>query len=193
MRSPARPDTRGINMPTPPPAKHPAIKVSVAPSQPRTGAAAAAEAAANPTAAVTTKLSPPTVRTAATHPAAEANTSIPATMPETASTKRGRPSRRSNWCTKAITTAPPKAAGSHLRSGSTPIITTETTAPKPHRANTTEEVRGVGSAMSQGQPTATAIIRTKITPTRSEEHTSELQSRGHLVCRLLLEKKKKTK
>src|SRR5207253_7757666 len=26
--------------------------------------------------------------------------------------------------------------------------------------------------------------------TRSEEHTSELQSRGHLVCRLLLEKKK---
>src|SRR5690625_6937682 len=27
-------------------------------------------------------------------------------------------------------------------------------------------------------------------PSRSEEHTSELQSRGHLVCRLLLEKKK---
>src|SRR5437870_4872999 len=27
---------------------------------------------------------------------------------------------------------------------------------------------------------------------RSEEHTSELQSRGHLVCRLLLEKKKPT-
>src|SRR5207253_3828015 len=26
---------------------------------------------------------------------------------------------------------------------------------------------------------------------RSEEHTSELQSRGHLVCRLLLEKKKR--
>src|SRR5690625_7076277 len=28
-------------------------------------------------------------------------------------------------------------------------------------------------------------------PRRSEEHTSELQSRGHLVCRLLLEKKNK--
>src|SRR3989449_4879998 len=28
--------------------------------------------------------------------------------------------------------------------------------------------------------------------TRSEEHTSELQSRLHLVCRLLLEKKKQT-
>src|SRR6266498_3036805 len=30
-------------------------------------------------------------------------------------------------------------------------------------------------------------------PRRSEEHTSELQSRPHLVCRLLLEKKKKPK
>src|SRR2546422_4497644 len=30
-------------------------------------------------------------------------------------------------------------------------------------------------------------------PARSEEHTSELQSRLHLVCRLLLEKKKKKK
>src|SRR5258708_29521454 len=29
------------------------------------------------------------------------------------------------------------------------------------------------------------------TPARSEEHTSELQSPDHLVCRLLLEKKKK--
>src|SRR5437870_9690924 len=34
--------------------------------------------------------------------------------------------------------------------------------------------------------------RNRIVPEvgRSEEHTSELQSRGHLVCRLLLEKKK---
>src|SRR3712207_6846586 len=29
-----------------------------------------------------------------------------------------------------------------------------------------------------------------VTPNRSEEHTSELQSRQYLVCRLLLEKKK---
>src|SRR5439155_14234182 len=35
--------------------------------------------------------------------------------------------------------------------------------------------------------------RTGCTFVRSEEHTSELQSRGHLVCRLLLEKKKKKK
>src|SRR5690625_5932342 len=35
------------------------------------------------------------------------------------------------------------------------------------------------------------IGTTKVCAVRSEEHTSELQSRGHLVCRLLLEKKKK--
>src|SRR5690625_6795959 len=32
-------------------------------------------------------------------------------------------------------------------------------------------------------------VRRKLLWERSEEHTSELQSRGHLVCRLLLEKK----
>src|SRR2546422_4934397 len=36
----------------------------------------------------------------------------------------------------------------------------------------------------------TVRMRFKL-PARSEEHTSELQSRLHLVCRLLLEKKKK--
>src|SRR3712207_7730375 len=35
-------------------------------------------------------------------------------------------------------------------------------------------------------------VRTRGEPQRSEEHTSELQSRQYLVCRLLLEKKKKT-
>src|SRR5947207_9836636 len=34
--------------------------------------------------------------------------------------------------------------------------------------------------------------RAGCSPTRSEEHTSELQSHSDLVCRLLLEKKKKT-
>src|SRR2546422_7193050 len=35
--------------------------------------------------------------------------------------------------------------------------------------------------------------RSAVLEERSEEHTSELQSRLHLVCRLLLEKKKKNK
>src|SRR5690625_5847662 len=42
---------------------------------------------------------------------------------------------------------------------------------------------------------ANAIVMemaSEVLPVRSEEHTSELQSRGHLVCRLLLEKKNST-
>src|SRR2546428_6203099 len=34
------------------------------------------------------------------------------------------------------------------------------------------------------------LVAAKVTEARSEEHTSELQSRSDLVCRLLLEKKK---
>src|SRR2546422_7062443 len=41
--------------------------------------------------------------------------------------------------------------------------------------------------LSKGTGYTVATIET---PIRSEEHTSELQSRLHLVCRLLLEKKK---
>src|SRR5690625_6698192 len=41
----------------------------------------------------------------------------------------------------------------------------------------------VPAARRRGLQTAVAFLA------RSEEHTSELQSRGHLVCRLLLEKK----
>src|SRR3712207_8441336 len=36
-----------------------------------------------------------------------------------------------------------------------------------------------------------ALVNPPSTSSRSEEHTSELQSRQYLVCRLLLEKKKK--
>src|SRR5439155_16405477 len=56
---------------------------------------------------------------------------------------------------------------------------------------------------SAGRPTVSShtaargrrstVARSRTSPARSEEHTSELQSRGHLVCRLLLEKKKKKK
>src|SRR5436305_7279492 len=55
--------------------------------------------------------------------------------------------------------------------------------------------RSVGSA--EGRPSLTRRSRVGVarprTSVRSEEHTSELQSRPHLVCRLLLEKKKKKK
>src|SRR5438105_15685897 len=39
-------------------------------------------------------------------------------------------------------------------------------------------------------PKIILLLSKIISPTRSEEHTSELQSRVELVCRLLLEKKK---
>src|SRR5205814_10594910 len=40
--------------------------------------------------------------------------------------------------------------------------------------------------------TKTPSVSFRVCPGRSEEHTSELQSLRHLVCRLLLEKKKNT-
>src|SRR2546429_9544884 len=46
--------------------------------------------------------------------------------------------------------------------------------------------RSSSSATASPRP----LSVTTTTPARSEEHTSELQSRLHLVCRLLLEKKK---
>src|SRR5690348_18101260 len=48
--------------------------------------------------------------------------------------------------------------------------------------------RGTASGCASGITAA----RRRTTCWRSEEHTSELQSPVHLVCRLLLEKKKKT-
>src|SRR2546422_8945686 len=44
--------------------------------------------------------------------------------------------------------------------------------------------------MAPPAPT-TCVTQSALNVQRSEEHTSELQSRLHLVCRLLLEKKKK--
>src|SRR6478752_1040823 len=49
--------------------------------------------------------------------------------------------------------------------------------------------RGRGPARPAAGPRSSPSVRR---PVRSEAHTSELQSRLHLVCRLLLEKKKKT-
>src|SRR5690625_5837170 len=82
----------------------------------------------------------------------------------------------------------------------------------PMMISTTRKVIEVWKTLSTSMSTASAprvassvgtrpILRVRIgatnteviaSATRSEEHTSELQSRGHLVCRLLLEKKKKT-
>src|SRR5258708_31541031 len=54
------------------------------------------------------------------------------------------------------------------------------------------EPRLIGESQPGSWPIHTpfATSATTVQPTRSEEHTSELQSPDHLVCRLLLEKKK---
>src|SRR3989449_6994154 len=60
-------------------------------------------------------------------------------------------------------------------------------------SNSTMQVRMSFPASSKWQETKPGMSRTmgmKPFSARSEEHTSELQSRLHLVCRLLLEKKK---
>src|SRR3712207_2708074 len=50
--------------------------------------------------------------------------------------------------------------------------------------------RAIGSSLPKGaNPRPPAIETARRCPARSEEHTSELQSRQYLVCRLLLEKK----
>src|SRR5690625_1176991 len=53
-----------------------------------------------------------------------------------------------------------------------------------------EQRAGERDALPLPEREAGATLPDRCVP-RSEEHTSELQSRGHLVCRLLLEKKKK--
>src|SRR5687768_17973301 len=53
--------------------------------------------------------------------------------------------------------------------------------------------RGAMESLSVRGGTAHNRTMGLVHPRRSEEHTSELQSRLHLVCRLLLEKKKKTR
>src|SRR5262249_56609262 len=60
-----------------------------------------------------------------------------------------------------------------------------------------DEQLGVGAGAEAGDPVADELVRvlpgrvTGFRPSRSEEHTSELQSLTNIVCRLLLEKKKK--
>src|SRR5436305_9145965 len=57
-------------------------------------------------------------------------------------------------------------------------------------AATAATIRASETTATVTAPAPAIIPAVLVTPGRSEEHTSELQSRPHLVCRLLLEKKK---
>src|SRR2546429_3332366 len=60
-----------------------------------------------------------------------------------------------------------------------------------HQAASLQSVGWWVIALFYHIPSMTSTPSAVLTRVRSEEHTSELQSRLHLVCRLLLEKKKK--
>src|SRR5690606_41641164 len=59
------------------------------------------------------------------------------------------------------------------------------------RSPTATPIPRASSASSTSTTATSATSWASAPPARSEEHTSELQSRENLVCRLLLEKKKK--
>src|SRR2546429_5149329 len=59
------------------------------------------------------------------------------------------------------------------------------------RSVTSPAMKSTPAGRSFGRPYGWTF-GSRLSKTRSEEHTSELQSRLHLVCRLLLEKKKTT-
>src|SRR3712207_7119248 len=61
-------------------------------------------------------------------------------------------------------------------------------------AETLQQELGIqlDQAQLQGWTGGPSIVASSVQVARSEEHTSELQSRQYLVCRLLLEKKKQT-
>src|SRR5438105_8920027 len=81
---------------------------------------------------------------------------------------------------RSTTASPPPArTAAHAPTGS--CATRPRQPGPPHRCNARS------TSPSRGDPSPP----TSSNPTRSEEHTSELQSRVDLVCRLLLEKKKK--
>src|SRR5690606_41129677 len=78
-----------------------------------------------------------------------------------------------------------------------PTFVSAAAAPAAPNRTSSRSVRipiGRSPSTTTTEPTPAASIRAQASATvseRSEEHTSELQSRENLVCRLLLEKKKK--
>src|SRR2546422_7666565 len=70
-------------------------------------------------------------------------------------------------------------------------ILTDAKVPFPRRVATGTPARTLNPQIHRRNPSPQDARRRNRDP-RSEEHTSELQSRLHLVCRLLLEKKKQT-
>src|SRR5207253_6033170 len=76
-------------------------------------------------------------------------------------------------------------------SSASSLARSRTTRPSSTRGRTPRSASARSSCCRE-KSTSRSISCASATSARSEEHTSELQSRGHLVCRLLLEKKKRS-
>src|SRR2546422_5759773 len=110
----------------------------------------------------------------------------------------GRPAGRVEEAGSPV--CPSQSRGDSLSAGREPVKRPWTQARRAHRmfpVCPSEYLPGCGQTHRPcgSWPTfMRCVIRpVSVSKTRSEEHTSELQSRLHLVCRLLLEKKKKKK
>src|SRR5207253_10555633 len=108
-------------------------------------------------------------------------------------------------CTCCLTNPPPPRSGTLSLHDALPISRVRGSRRAPSRrrharrrpASGGQCLHGVGPGVkNKGRTTRVRYrfflcLRARpVRGSRSEEHTSELQSRGHLVCRLLLEKKK---
>src|SRR2546422_6137081 len=143
--------------------------------------------------------------------AADSNTQSPREMPFSStqarvSAQRGPATPRSaaRFCAWMLRTRTSQPGGDTSKWSPTPTLPENTvpvtTVPLPEsvKQRSTARRKQPSAAPAGGGDAAMAsrCARSAGTPSpvmRSEEHTSELQSRLHLVCRLLLEKKKKKK
>src|SRR6266498_2545930 len=115
-------------------------------------------------------------------------------------------SRRLNWCaTRMVFVVSGGGVASSIRSASSRrsrsaivnpeiLVRSRVGAARPNASQAVSSVRQNWLLNTSPIGIASVCIASPIAAAwRSEEHTSELQSRPHLVCRLLLEKKKKKK
>src|SRR5690625_6187659 len=87
---------------------------------------------------------------------------------------------------------PPQKRGTNTRRTGTTAITSMAASCSPAFMRPISAVSEVPARPAKSSAVTTGPS-SRVKDRRSEEHTSELQSRGHLVCGLLLEKKKKTR
>src|SRR2546425_3108701 len=101
----------------------------------------------------------------------------------------GRPSRWASRCTDSHSSPVSFLSAMVARAAGL-----NTSAPPPGRLVTPASFRAIRTSLTDScSMRARCAISTAVRALRSEEHTSELQSLAYLVCRLLLEKKKKKK